>query len=160
MFTKVHYMIMNFVKIGTVKVFSFNCELKLWEINCINHRFIKNLWSKVYEHWIKCRFFATVVLNSITESTKCEFQYSFCTQLNNVLDFYLRPKFFIVANVLTVLRYEKCHSTGRNVTYILTYNVLIKITREERDEGERDKRGRLTKGKSQVINSTSNAGSK
>jgi hypothetical protein len=40
---------------------------------------------------------------------------------------------------------------------------MVKITREkkrERDEGERDKRGRLTKGKSQVMNNTSNTGRK
>jgi hypothetical protein len=99
---------------------SFDCELRLWEINCVNHRFIKILWSKVYEHWIKCRFFTTVVLNSIADSTKCEFQHYFCTYLNNILDFYLGSKLFIVANVLTVLRYKQCHTTGRNVTYILT----------------------------------------
>jgi hypothetical protein len=35
---------------------------------------------------------------------------------------------------------------------------MINMTRErERDEAERDKTGRLTKGKSQVINNTSKA---
>jgi len=76
------------------------------------------------------------VLNSIADSTKCEFQNFFCAQLNNILDFYLGPKLFIVANVLTVLRYRMCHTTRRNVTYILTQNFMLKITRErERDEG-------------------------
>jgi hypothetical protein len=38
---------------------------------------------------------------------------------------------------------------------------MVKITRQrERDQGERDKRERLTKGKSQVINNTSDAGRK
>jgi hypothetical protein len=44
---------------------------------------------------------------------------------------------------------------------------MVKITRDrererarEREKGERDKRGRLMKGKSQVINNTTNAGRK
>jgi len=84
------------------------------------------------------------VLNSIADSTKCEFQNFFCTQLNNILDLHLGPKFFIVANDLTVLRYRKCHTARRNVTFILTYNFMIKIT-TERDRERRGRKGQKRK---------------